>query len=342
MIDLSNDKDVLLKLYKKNKHYKERDRYHALSLIATGKSIKEVADIFFIDEDTVRNWIDRWLAERNLSDKPKSGKPREIDENLERRIIELMDENNPGKYGMNCSFWDCLELQKFFAMYRIRVSRETIRRILKKNGFRYVKADYEYTSADKEEIADFLENFKEIMENREKGSSILFTDEMGTLLHPKKGYTWTRDKKALVKTHSLHDKVSALSVVNPLTGNSESMLTLKEVKKEVFVEFLERVYKKFRGTIYFFLDKSRPHKSNLVREFAEMHPRMKLIFLPGYSPQLNPVEQKWNYSRRKFLNNRVFMSVRSLMSSLSWFLRKLENTTIKSVCNIDILLNRIT
>jgi transposase len=261
---------------------------------------------------------------------------------VERAIVKLVDENNPGKYGINASFWDCIELHKFFLANGLYVGRETIRRILKINGFRYVKTDYEYAQLDEAKKASFLMELDLLIENREKGSTILFGDEMGAQLHPKKGYVWTRVKKPLVKTFSSRKKVNIVGAVNPLTGSHAEMFTMGKMGEEKFVEFLDRLYTRFKGKIYFFLDNFRIHKSELVKSWVKQHPRMNLLFLPPYSPNLNVVEWLWNYSRRKFLNNRLFGKVRQLLTSYSWFLRKLPKATVKHVCNIDILLNRIT
>lgn len=165
---------------------------------------------------------------------------------------------------------------------------------------------------------------------------------MGTLLHPKKGYMWTRQKKAVVRTYSSHKKVSAFGAVNPLTGSNELMATSGKINENKSIKFLDRIYERFKGMIYFFLDSFKVHKSKLVAEWIRLHPRMKLMFLPKYSPDLNIQEWLWNYSRKKFLNNRVFINTRQLMSSFSWFIRKLPKATIRRVCNIDILVNRIT
>lgn len=340
MIDLSKDKDILRTLYEACNDYPDKDRFHALYVRSLGYPRKVVAELFCRDEDTIQQWEDRWLKERSVKNKPKEGRP--DDGKLEDTIVKLVEENTPKKYGMNCSFWDCIELHKFFLMNGIYVSRETIRRTLKKNGFHYVKADYEYALADEKEKMQFLKELSQILAEREKNSTILFHDEMGTLLHPKKGYMWTREKKAIVRTYSSHKKMSVFGAVNPLTGSNEEMMTSGKINENKFIKFLDRIYKRFKSKIYFFLDGFKVHKSVLVKEWVQLHPRMKLMFLPKYSPDLNIQEWLWSYSRKKFLNNKCFRSIRQMMSSFSWFMRKLSASTIRRVCNIDILVNRIT
>lgn len=342
VVDLSADKELLKTLYKSCKSYPERERYHALLLVASGRTIREVAGLFFVDEDTIAQWIKKWLKERNVSNRKKEGRPREVDGRLEEAIVKLVEENNPRKYGVSCSSWDCEELRKFFLLHGVAISRETIRRVLKQNGFRYVKADYDYVQADESKKKQFLRELSQIIEDKESGSSLLFYDEMGTLLHPKKGYRWIKENKKVVKTFCSHKKVSCLAAVNPLTGNKELMLTSGRVDEKAFLKFLKRVYGKFKGTLFFFLDRFRPHLSGKVSRWLELHPKINFVFLPPYSPELNPIEWLWNFSRKKFLNNLVFRSTRQLMASFSWFIRKIPKSAIKRICNINILLNRIT
>ena len=45
------------------------------------------------------------------------------------------------------------------------------------------------------------------------------------------------------------------------------------------------------------LDNFRSHHANLTREYAE-HNRINLVFLPPYSPDLNPIEYIWKSVKR--------------------------------------------
>lgn len=48
-------------------------------------------------------------------DEPKEGRPAKIEDKGKEKITEFIDENNPKKHGVNASFWDCRELQKYFS-----------------------------------------------------------------------------------------------------------------------------------------------------------------------------------------------------------------------------------
>ena len=77
------------------------------------------------------------------------------------------------------------------------------------------------------------------------------------------------------------------------------------VAKEQVVEFLQALLAHFRRSLLILWDNSRPHRSHLVRDYvASTAGRIQLHFLPGYAPELNPVEGLWNYLKRVELGNR--------------------------------------
>lgn len=341
MEELAEDRELLKELFESAEHRRLSIRYNALYALSVGFSVAQVSKIFCKDEDTIRAWIKKWMKQKSVIDRERSGAPAKVSEKTEAKIARLVDENNPRKHGMNCSFWDCRELQKYFLMRGTILSRESIRIVLKKNGFRYVKAEYEYALADEAKKTLFLQEFGQFLQTREKGTTVLFGDEMTSALHPKNGYTWTRKEKAVVRTFSSHKKVSVIGAISPLTGAKEIMLS-KRINANAFIRFLGRLLRRFRGDVVFFLDNFPSHKAKKVQEFLQSRKRLRLVHLPEYSPDLNIAEYLWNYTRRKFLNNRVFRNIRQLIPSAAAFFRRLTKAEIRRICNTDILLHRIT
>ena len=58
---------------------------------------------------------------------------------------------------------------------------------------------------------------------------------------------------------------------------------------------------------------------------------MRLVSLPPYAPELNPVEHIWDDLREKAFHNRVFESIDGLEDHLEKSLRELEGTKKGSV-----------
>ncbi len=71
------------------------------------------------------------------------------------------------------------------------------------------------------------------------------------------------------------------------------------------------------------------HKSHTMK-LAE---NMRILFLPPYSPELNPQEHVWDELREKFFHNRAFDSLDALEIHLESALKSLESNqeTMRSI-----------
>ena len=64
------------------------------------------------------------------------------------------------------------------------------------------------------------------------------------------------------------------------------------------------------------LDNASYHKSHAVeKEVEESNGALKLVFLPKYTPQLNPIEQQWNVLKR-LLSGRYYESIEELENAI--------------------------
>ena len=69
-----------------------------------------------------------------------------------------------------------------------------------------------------------------------------------------------------------------------------------KVKATVLVEFLKRLMHRAPRPVLLVLDGHSAHKAKLVKQYVDsLEGRLRLFFLPPYSPELNPDEQVWNH-----------------------------------------------
>lgn len=332
---MKNEKEVLLGLYKSSR---ESMRAHAILLLKQGRSIKDVAEICFVDEDTVRNWVTKWNEEQKVKDAPRSGASPKITEEIEKEICELADENNPEEHGMFSSAWDCNELRIYIKEnHDVEITNEQIRKILKRNGFNYRKLNYKFTKADETKRKRFLDDFKEFHDDIVEESTIIFQDEMASKLHPNKGYIWTREEKPFIETECSHEKTYVVGGVAPTTGETFTIIN-KKFNSLVFIRFLNLLLDSIKGEITLVMDNHPSHHSAKVNQFLDLNPRINTLFLPEYSPDFNPKENFWNYLRKKFLNNKVFKSVEEMAKGVKKFIKKIPKKIVKKICSYDYLL----
>ncbi len=80
---------------------------------------------------------------------------------------------------------------------------------------------------------------------------------------------------------------------------------------------LEAVYP-LAETLYVILDNARYHYSAQVLDYVKTS-RIKLVFLPSYSPQLNLIERLWRVFNKKVLYNKFYKSFKNFKAACIGF-----------------------
>ncbi len=81
------------------------------------------------------------------------------------------------------------------------------------------------------------------------------------------------------------------------------------------------------------LDGAGWHRATVLR----VPSRLRLLPLPPYSPDLNPVEHVWKHLRENYFGNRVFPSLSAVVDQLWAGLHDLDQhpEVVKSMTNLD-------
>jgi transposase len=137
-----------------------------------------------------------------------------------------------------------------------------------------------------------------------------------------------------VVSASTRQKVGFFGAVNLKTG----CLLTKEASTfnaETFGDFLRYLLQHTQGRVYLILDNASWHKARDLRAFfMENQNRLVRIFLPPYSPELNPIERVWRITRRQVTHNRYFESVQELRTALTSHFAKWQqpNSALRVLC----------
>ncbi len=137
-----------------------------------------------------------------------------------------------------------------------------------------------------------------------------------------------------VLSASTRQKVGFFGAVNLKTG----VLLTRDAPTfngETFGDFLGYLLQATQGKVYLILDNAKWHKARVLKEFfIQNQDRLVRIFLPPYSPELNPAERVWRITRRLVTHNRYFPSVGELKMALtSHFLKWAQpNIALRALC----------
>lgn len=145
-------------------------------------------------------------------------------------------------------------------------------------------------------------------------------------------YCWAkRPLRPVVKAMLTHQYVYAYGAVSIPQGDFDS-LVLPHVNSQCMALFLAEISKRYPNeNIVMALDGAGWHKSQSMH----IPSNIRLLSLPPYSPELNPVEHLWDELREKCFHNTTFDSLKKLEDQLVKGLRDMEHDTqrVQSICN---------
>lgn len=76
-------------------------------------------------------------------------------------------------------------------------------------------------------------------------------------------------------------------------------------------------------------------KENEDNKYSDINENVVFVYLPPYSPDLNPIEQVWRITRRDAKNNKYFPDKATLEEELDDYYKVLAapNETLRSLCS---------
>lgn len=128
-----------------------------------------------------------------------------------------------------------------------------------------------------------------------------------------------------------YDYLYVFGAACPQTGQTVGLLS-PHINTDAVNAFFREFEKEIDPDIQVFMlwDRAGFHTSDKVK----LPKNVTLIPLPPYSPQLNPVENLWQYLRQHYWSNRVYEDYEELRQAAieAWQKVCLDSETIKSIC----------
>ena len=131
-----------------------------------------------------------------------------------------------------------------------------------------------------------------------------------------------------------YEWVYLYAAVEPATGASVA-LQAPHVNTGTMSVFLKMLGDELDGRDHavLIMDQAGWHKA----ERLAVPDNITVLYLPPYSPELNPVERLWGYLRSHYLSNRVFDDYQRLLDAGAQAWQRLTPDLLRSVCRCDYL-----
>ena len=148
-----------------------------------------------------------------------------------------------------------------------------------------------------------------------------YADEFNLSWLPTLRAMWSpKGQQIMIPTPGQPYKRYGLGAVNYYTGETVSLFRRRKRRREV-AELLQALVDKHpTGTIYVTWDNAGTHEDDEVEAVVRgAAGRLVLLYLPTYSPWLNPIEMLWRHFRREVTHGELFEDMDALLKAAQDF-----------------------
>ena len=161
-----------------------------------------------------------------------------------------------------------------------------------------------------------------------------YGDEVNLSLFPTLRKMWTlRGQQVQIPTHGQDERAYGIGAVNYHTG--ETVMITREHKRKVDVAvFLRALLARHdTGIIYLAWDNCYTHfGGDIDTILKEANGRLVFLYLPTYSPWLNPIEMLWRSMRYNVTHCELFITIDDLEAAfLDYFATVLKETVLNVI-----------
>ena len=118
--------------------------------------------------------------------------------------------------------------------------------------------------------------------------------------------------------------LNLVSAVSP-RGDMRFMTVEGRMNADKFIEFLKRLINGATHPVFLIVDGHPTHRAVKVKKFvASTEGRLRLFFLPPYSPELNPDESVWNYVKNHQIGKATITGPDQFKALVLGVLRRLQ------------------
>jgi transposase len=292
------------------------NRYRAIIALVLGVERVVVAKMFGVSDRAVRRWVLAYNEQGidGLIDEPKSGRPRKIPSDKVEQCRTLLE--HPEKADQ--VHWTGVKFHGYLReKLEMDVGYSTVIRFLHELKYRLKVPQPWPDRQDEAARRAFLERLRGLIDDPEV--EIWFGDECGIEGDPRPRRRWVqRGQKARVTKNGDHIRMNVTGIVCPRTGEVYA-LEFSHTDTEVFQCFLDEANKDLtfeRKRQVLIVDNASWHKRQTLR-----WGRFEPLYLPPYSPDLNPIERLWLILKAEWFSDFIAKTRDALCDRLDQALR---------------------
>ena len=292
----TEQRKLLLARHRNERDKRVADRIKAVLLRDEGMSYREIARVLFLTDEGARQQVEDFLKKNGKLEPENGGSEARLSDEQTKRLEAHLEEK------LYVRTRDIVEYvqETFGIVYSVR----GLTKWLKRHGFTYHKPVGVPARADGEAQKAWIawyEKFKKSLRDNEK---ILFMDGV----HPTHAVRFASGwiKKGVRKEIPTNGSQKRLNILGALDLEDMAIHTreVETINADAIIAFLASLLTCLPGMVlHIVLDQARYHTCAAVKAWVAQNPRIRLHFLPAYSPNLNAIEPAWKIMHENTVNN---------------------------------------
>jgi len=272
----------------------------AVQSVQDGESPEIIARALGINRTTIYDWLSKYRAGGwdALKRRKAPGRVPTLTGRQIKFIYDAVTLKSPLQLKFEFALWTRRMIQGLIkSRFGVSLSLASIGRLLAQLGLTCQKPLYRALQQNGALVEQWLkEEYPKIQRAaKQQKAQIFFEDEAGVQSEHHAGRTWAlKGKTPIVRTTGARFRLNILSAISP-KGEMRFMIVKGRVGAVEFCEFLKRLMHDAVRPVFLIVDGHPAHKAGRVTTLVDSYAgKLKLFFLPPYSPELNPDEQVWN------------------------------------------------
>jgi transposase len=302
-MELILEKAQLELLKELQRNTSDRDTYQRLTtllMLHNKFSGQQISENLGIDTSTVNRHYHQYVASKNFDTylerhyKPCRGKLTEAQLQAVKSYVES-----------NICHSSLEVLSYISTTFLVVYKPDSVIALLHRLGFVYKKTKLIPSKANIKKQEEFIGEFRKIECNLPENEVILFGDGVDPHYNTEPTYAWIekgKDKEILSNTGRVRVNINgAINPAKPTEIVYYECHTINAISTVVWLKLIEAAYPQ-KKKIHLYVDNARYYRSKLVSEFLLNSP-IEMHFLPPYSPNLNPIERLWKFTKKEVIKS---------------------------------------
>lgn len=313
-------------------HKRERDkricdRIKAVLLFDKGWSIPVIAEALLLSEDAIRDHIAEYQDSKKL--KPENGG------STQKLSVEHSSEL--AAHLRNHTYLYVKDILAYVkSTWGITYSVPGMRNWLQRYGFSYKKPALVPGKANEQQQREWMAQYEKLKKNLPVDETICFMDGVHPTHNVQPAYGWIqKGVRKEVPANSGRSRIN-LSGVLDVIDHKVLIQEDKMLNAEATISFFQKIEEAYpeKKKVHIFCDNAGYYKNKAVTEYLETS-KIKLHFLPPYSPNLNPIERLWKWMKERVIYNTYYREFEDFRLAVFGFFGTISTLAADSILGQD-------